>query len=117
MYPRKILSVAVSLISSDKNISSDEDKDVRRGIVNSNTNNIVHQSTESSYELPSKDKQSDHDFAHDHEPWRHHFNATAAGGKASSKEKKSCASDWLLGHLTKSQKEIQFVMTQNQAAL
>ena len=67
MYPRKILSVAVSLISSDKNISSDEDKDVRRGIVNSNTNNIVYQSTESSYELPFKDKPSNHDLAHDHE--------------------------------------------------
>ena len=116
MHPRKILSVAVP-ISSDKNISSDEDKNVRRGIVNSNDNYIVYQSTESNYWLLSKDKQSDHDLAHDHEPWRHHFNTTAAGGKASSKEKKSCASDWLLGHLTKSQKEIQFVMTQNQAAL
>ena len=66
MYHRKLLSVAVP-ISSDKNISSDEDKDVRRGIVNSNTNNIVYQSTESSYELPFKDKPSDHDLAHDHE--------------------------------------------------
>ena len=76
----------------------------------------MHQSTESSYELPSKDKRSD-DLAHDQEPWRHHFNTTAGGGKASSKEKKSCASDWLLGHLTKGQKEIPFAMTQNQAAL
>ena len=49
------MSDAVS-INSDKNISSDEDKDVRRGNVNSNTNNIVYESTKSSYESPSKDK-------------------------------------------------------------
>ena len=111
------MSVAVSPISSDKNISSDEDEDVRRGTVNSNTNDIVHQSTELSYELPSKDKWSDHNLAHDHEPWRHNFNTAYGGGEASSKEKKNCAWDWLLGHLTKGQKEIPFVMTQNQAAL
>ena len=64
------MSVAVP-ISSDKNISSDEDKDVRRGIVNINTNNIVCQSLESSYELLFKDKPSDHDLVHDHEQMNH----------------------------------------------
>ena len=34
----------------------DENKDVRRGTINSNTNNIVYQSNESSDESPSKDK-------------------------------------------------------------
>ena len=43
--------------------------------------------------------------------------STTAAGKASSKEKKSYTWDWLLGHLTKNQKEIQFVMTQNQTSL
>ena len=40
LYPRRILSVAVA-INSDENVSSDENKDVRRGTINSNTNNIV----------------------------------------------------------------------------
>ena len=31
-------------------------------------------------------------------------------------QNKSCSSDWLLGHLTKDQKEIQFVITQKQTA-
>ena len=34
----------------------DENKDVRRGTINSNTNNIVYQSNESSHESPAKDK-------------------------------------------------------------
>lgn len=54
------MSVAVP-ISSDKNVSSDEDKDVRRRTVNSNTNNIVYKSTESSYESPFKEL----DLAHE----------------------------------------------------
>ena len=58
-------------------VPKDKDKDVRRGTVNSNTNNIVYESTESIYESPSKNL----DLAH--EPWRHHFSFTAAG-KASS---------------------------------
>ena len=58
-------------ISSDKNISSDEDKDVSRGIVNSNTNNVVYQSTELSNELLFKDKPSDHNLAHDNEQMNH----------------------------------------------
>ena len=57
MYPRKILSVVVP-ISFDKNISSDEEKGVRKEPVNSNTNNIMYESTKSSYESPSKDKRS-----------------------------------------------------------
>ena len=71
MYPRKILSVAVP-ISSNKNISSDEDEDARRGTVNSKSISIVYKSTELSYESTSKDKH--HDFAH--EPGRHYFNTT-----------------------------------------
>ena len=55
LYPRKILSVSVP-ISSDENLSSDENKDVRRGTINSDTNNTVSQSNESSNESPSKDK-------------------------------------------------------------
>ena len=42
--------------------------------------------------------------------------SNVAAGKISSQENKSCALDWMLGHLTKNQKEIQFVMTQNQTA-
>ena len=88
------MSVAVP-ISSDKNISSDEDKDVRRRTVNSNTNNFEYNSTESSYESPSKGKRLWSC------PWTmQHFNNTAAG-KTSSKETKRCSWDWLLGHLTK----------------
>ena len=55
-----------------KKIFSDEDKDVRRGTVNSNTNNILYENTEFNYESPSKDL----DLAH--EQRRHHFNNTAA---------------------------------------
>ena len=67
---------------------------VRRGTVNSNTNNIVHKSTESSYESPSKDL----DLAR--EPWMHHFNTTAAGKASSFTERKvvpqTCCWDILL---------------------
>ena len=70
---------------------------------NSNTNNNVYGGTESSYESPSKDLDLSR------EPWRHHFNTTAAG-KASSFIERSCASDLLLGHLTKNQNEMQFMM-------
>ena len=42
--------------------------------------------------------------------------SNTAAGKTSSQKNKSCALDWMLGHLTKNQKEIQFVMTQNQTA-
>ena len=75
------MSVTVVISSDKKKKSSDEDKDVRRGTVNSNTNDIVHESPESSYESPSKD------FDLSHEPWRHHFNTTSAtfAGKVSSK--------------------------------
>ena len=113
MYHQKILSVAVP-ISSDKNISSDEDKDVSKGTVNSNTNNVVYQSTELSYELLFKDKTSDHDLAHDYEQMNHEGTISTLMLEVVVK---SCVSDWLLGHLAKSQKEVQFVMTQNQAAL
>ena len=61
------LGITVKSFCGWRDISSDEDKDARRGIVNSNTNNIVYQSTESSYELPFKDKPSNHGLAHDHE--------------------------------------------------
>ena len=54
-YPWKILSVTVP-ISSDKKISSDEDKDVRRGTVSGNANNIVCESTESSYDWDDWDE-------------------------------------------------------------
>ena len=43
--------------------------------------------------------------------------STTAASKVSSKQKKSCSSERMLVHLTKYQKEIQFVMTQNQTAL
>ena len=55
-----------------------------RETVNSNTNNIVYESTEPSYESPSKDL----DLAH--EPWRHHFNTTAAGKPSYSLKEKLC---------------------------
>ena len=42
--------------------------------------------------------------------------SNTAAGKTSSQKNKSCALDWMLGHLTKNQKETQFVMTQNQTA-
>ena len=65
-----------------------------RETVNSNTNNIVYKSTESSYESPSKDL----DLAH--EPWRHHFNTTATGKASSFIERKvvpqTCCWDILL---------------------
>ena len=57
-------------------------KVVTRGTVNSNNNNIVYKSTESSYESPFKDL----DF--NHESWRHHFNTTAAGKAPSFIERK-----------------------------
>ena len=64
-------------------------------------------------------KISDHDLAHDHELQNEGTISTLllVAGKASSKEKKSCVSDLLFGHLTKSQKEMQFGMTQNNTAL
>ena len=82
-----------------------------RGTINSNTNNIVYESTEPSYESPSKDL----DLAH--ESWARHDTISASLLLVKHHQKKICASDWLLGQLTKTQKEIQFLMTQNQTIL
>ena len=75
------MSVAVPR-SSDKNISSDEDNDFRRGTVNSNTNNTY--TKELNRVTNHHPKMSDHDHAHEITI------STTAAGKASSKEKKSC---------------------------
>ena len=112
LHPWKTVSVLAPNpdISSDECLFSDEDKDVRKGIANINTNNIVYESTESSYETSSK--YSDYDHAHATTM------TTTSAGKTSSKEKKqSFISDWLLRHLTKYQTEMQFVTTQSQTAM
>ena len=64
-------------------------------------------------------KINEHDLAHDHELRNESTISTLLllASKASSKEKKICALDLLFGYLTRSQKKLQFLITQNHTAL
>ena len=61
-------------------------------------------------------KINEHDLAHDHE-LRNEGTISTLLLLASSKEKKICALDLLFGYLTRSQKKLQFLITQNHTAL